>query len=422
MNLRQTVGILAGLLTTFAVGGSVYADSYERYDKGIGHELIELAAERHDLINRRSLRFLNEDAQRELDRIAAAVVPQVDDEYIDFRVFLLRDPSPASFSFADGQIYIHTGLIARLQTEAQIAAVIAHEAHHVAAHDHFRADRSRRGDAVLLGVAGMAAGIGQFSATVSQSMQTKFSEAMEREADANAARLVRNAGYPAAAALQLLDRILLDPELTSPDVIGSWTTFEDVQERRSALEASLGEEAFIAAPAKAIEFREIVEMTIDDYIRLDRAGTAVEWIDVLIESGPESMLYAAKGDAHVALGPRPHHITAGLEKSEIRKLSKMTRAEIDEYFLQTAEGETRLRNNTDQAIAAYTKAIEIDESNARAHAGLGKLYFELKDYRPAARHLLRYLKLNPDAIDRALIIEKLQHVRDELRNQEETTQ
>jgi predicted Zn-dependent protease len=429
MRLRVP-GLLLPLLMAVVVGNLARGETrYEAYDPGSERGLIELAADQQELINRRGLRHVDSEIQVIIDRIAAAVFPAVSDEYIDFRVYLIRDPSPISFSLAGGQIYIHTGLLARLQSEGQLAAVIAHETHHVAAHHHFSADKSRRGKATALGVTGVAANmvIGAaanaapfLTTTLSQSFRTEFNEEMEIDADAQAVALIANAGYPRISALQVLDNILRDPELASPGISGSWTTLEEVGQRRSILQASIANNVSPATLPRPLVLRNLIEMTIDDYIRLDRAGVAVEWIDALIEDEPDSFLYSAKGDAHVALGPGPNHIMAGLTKSEIKKIKLLTRDEIDEKYLATAEGQARYRRNIDEAIGAYTEAIRLDEGDARAHAGLGNVYFNEENYRPAAGHLLTYLKLKPDAADRHFVMEKLQHIRNVLRNQKET--
>jgi predicted Zn-dependent protease len=47
-----------------------------------------------------------------------------------FRIRLIRDPYLDAFAFPDGTIYIHTGILARLDNEAQLAALLAHEMIH----------------------------------------------------------------------------------------------------------------------------------------------------------------------------------------------------------------------------------------------------------------------------------------------------
>jgi len=47
-----------------------------------------------------------------------------------WEVYLVRDPKPNAFSVGSGIIFITEGLLARLQTEAELAAVLAHEMSH----------------------------------------------------------------------------------------------------------------------------------------------------------------------------------------------------------------------------------------------------------------------------------------------------
>jgi len=43
----------------------------------------------------------------------------------------LRDPEPNAFALPNGSIYVTTGLLALLDNESQLAAIIAHELTHV---------------------------------------------------------------------------------------------------------------------------------------------------------------------------------------------------------------------------------------------------------------------------------------------------
>src|ERR687891_1052187 len=58
------------------------------------------------------------------DEVRAAAGP-------GFKVGVLRDPTLNAFAMPNGRIYIHTGLLSRVENEAQLAAVLGHEATHV---------------------------------------------------------------------------------------------------------------------------------------------------------------------------------------------------------------------------------------------------------------------------------------------------
>ena len=49
-----------------------------------------------------------------------------------YRVYLIESPNPNAFTSGGGHIFVTTGLVARMRTEAQMAMVLAHELAHVA--------------------------------------------------------------------------------------------------------------------------------------------------------------------------------------------------------------------------------------------------------------------------------------------------
>lgn len=63
--------------------------------------------------------------------IAKNVLPEPVWESVPYQFYVLKSPTPNAFAFPNGIIVIHTGLIARLQNEAQLALILAHEAIHV---------------------------------------------------------------------------------------------------------------------------------------------------------------------------------------------------------------------------------------------------------------------------------------------------
>jgi predicted Zn-dependent protease len=46
---------------------------------------------------------------------------------LSFKIVVVRDPYFNAFAFPNGVIYIHTGMLARMDNEAQLAALLAHE-------------------------------------------------------------------------------------------------------------------------------------------------------------------------------------------------------------------------------------------------------------------------------------------------------
>ena len=78
---------------------------------------------------------------------------------VEFRFFVVEDPSINAFSLPDGTVLINTGLLGAIQNEAQLAFVLSHEmAHVLQVHSHREAEETR-GARVGLLIAGIAAGV-----------------------------------------------------------------------------------------------------------------------------------------------------------------------------------------------------------------------------------------------------------------------
>ncbi|MGE5188953.1 MAG: M48 family metalloprotease, partial [Gemmatimonadota bacterium] len=70
-----------------------------------------------------------------LSGVAAKLAPPEAGGRIPFRVLVIRDHRLNAFAFANGAVYIHTGILAEMENEAQLAVLLAHEMSH-ATHRH----------------------------------------------------------------------------------------------------------------------------------------------------------------------------------------------------------------------------------------------------------------------------------------------
>jgi tetratricopeptide (TPR) repeat protein len=95
-----------------------------------------------------------------------------------------------------------------------------------------------------------------------------------------------------------------------------------------------------------------------------------------------------------------------------------TRQEREAQLLKTPEGQAALRANLSEARAAYQRALALDAEFAPAHRGLGEVAERLGEPRAAAAAYVEYLRKAPDAADRAVIVQRLRTLRDQLRSEE----
>ena len=110
---------------------------------------------------------------------------------IEFRFFVVEDPSINAESFPDGTLLINTGLLGALENEAQLAFVLSHEMAHVLQTHYRREVEETRASRIGLTIAGLAAGafIGDAAIFVSQIGIASVVNGHQRELENQADRL-----------------------------------------------------------------------------------------------------------------------------------------------------------------------------------------------------------------------------------------
>jgi predicted Zn-dependent protease len=130
----------------------------------------------------------------------------------DWTITLLNSPVPNAMATPGGYLYITRGLVAMMNSEAELASVLGHEAGHVAA----RHSDKRNSRAALGGIATIAAAIlggsqvAELTNLGTSALVSGYSRSQENEADRLGMRYSIAAGYdPRAAAtmLEALDRV-----------------------------------------------------------------------------------------------------------------------------------------------------------------------------------------------------------------------
>ena len=138
-----------------------------------------------------------------VNRIGQRLVNALEAQKFPFTFKVVNDPSINAFALPGGPMYVHTGLIAAADNEAQIAGVLGHEMGHVI----LRHGTNQASKANVIQIPAMIAGglfdKGGMMGSLAQmgiglganSVLMKFSRSAETDADLFGARLVHNAGY-----------------------------------------------------------------------------------------------------------------------------------------------------------------------------------------------------------------------------------
>jgi len=360
-----------------------------------------------------------------IERVGLSVVPPNPPEKVHWRFRILRDPVPNAFALPNGSIYVNSGLLARLENEAQLAGVLAHESTHVFNRHSYLGYRDMRKKVVAMEVfqaAATAAAFGGVNYGIVQALGNViplalitsifgYRSELEHEADVYAVHVLKFDGYDPMQMSKALDLLHKGPEVDLSQEALFWNDHPKLASRvrdTEAIAKSFGdaentgrteELIFVAATKNAVRHDAGLAMI------LGRPRTAVATAQRLIKLDPKSGEdYALLGDAYRSLGGRTAVPTdeeqSSHGKGETRKLlRKMTLPEYEKYLMEAPGGKDTWQANCEQAERSYSRALELEENNARALRGSGFLYEAEGENDDALRYFKRYLTAVPEAKD-----------------------
>ena len=295
------------------------------------------------------------------------------------RVVILRDPTLAAFAVPDGRVFVHAGLVAAVETEAQLALVLARELAHVFQRHALAAWRAGgvaatpAGRLTTLGPTA-AAILGASLPVMATAALTGYGNGSEREADVVGLAGVTRGGWdPRAAAVVW--------SVLARDLVGRGALETFLLGRPEWLEARLrSAPAPPAAPAGssdelATRRRSLLRDNAADDLRRGRFTLARRQLEQVLTAEPTDAL-------------------AQVHYGDLHRLQSQRAATPEER-------ETEIR----QARFRYTRALALDPALAQAHRQLGLLYYQQQSFARARAELEEYLKQAPTAPDAARISE-----------------
>jgi predicted Zn-dependent protease len=344
-----------------------------------------------------------------LEEVVARLNPpgMASNEAVRYRVRVVEDPTLNAFAYPHGSIYVHTGLLARLESEDELATVLGHEMTHVENRHMLRYQRSAHnkeiglsiaavtasvilagveGDALNAGDWGKAAAIDLFGNLLVglgldlafQASVNGYGRGLEEEADLGGFTKLAAAGYDLQEAPKVYQALLDDqgePHRAEAFFFGSHPRLSE------RIEVTRGYVAAHAAAAGVV---------------IDRAGRQ--------EAFARHLRPLVREDARL-------NIEMGrlvLAEAELRRVRTWMPEDPETHFLKgrlrlaqaaaepSPEAQARLQG---EAEDAFRKAIELDGDRPAPHRELGLLLRERKDFRGACVQLRRYAQLDPQADD-----------------------
>jgi predicted Zn-dependent protease len=327
------------------------------------------------------------------------------------RFAVVRDPTLNAFALPDGRIYVHTGLLGRLENEAQLAAVLGREIAHVTRRHLLALTRDARSEPSASTVTAIAAGVGlagaarsrahaEDAATAAVPSPTAnailglglqltaiasiqgYGRALEREADVDAMERLVGAGYDpreAPRAFAVLGAPSEDRGLLEPFLLGRRPWLAD---RLGTTEGILRTMDADAARGTALvrntdEFDRRLRAVVRDNAALDvRAGRFA--------------LARRQLDRVLAITPAD-------------PIAHLTYGDLHRLQAQRARSRAEEAEHARHALARYERATQLDPTFADPYRQLGLLYYHQGAIDKALAAFEQYLTVRPDAPDAARI-------------------
>lgn len=365
MNMRVAIPILL-LAASNAIAddimpwsGSVLATDLTREERNLWAESEEFdrALERSGKV--RQDPALNAYLQSVMDKL----YPEFNGR---LRMRALNAPHLNAFALPNGSVYINAGLLARLQNEAQLATVLAHEGvHFVNRHSYQQSERVKNAATFAL-VVGML-GVPLVGDIVALSSMTGFSQEHETEADRIGYQHLLQAGYSATEAPATFEHLIAEIKALDIREPFFFASHPKLQARldnfrelcKDAVEGSIGKEAFVQ------QTRHVRLFTLQEDL------SAYRYKQLILVLGDAERRKEYPAEASYYLG--------------------------EAYRLRGNPGDLEL------AEREYSLALQLAPEFAPSYRALGLIHYKRGQKALAAPLLRRYVEMLPDAPDRQYI-------------------
>ena len=297
----------------------------------------------------------------------------------DLRVYIIRNPYFNASMTANGVMQVWTGLLLRVSSEDELAAVLGHElAHYTQLHTlerlHSIRDSMTTGSVLDFGLillTGVPLPVGQLVAVANV---MAFSREQEEEADLLGVKFMAQAGYDPSAAVRVWNMI--------------------VEEEENAAVKS-GEPGFFSKTHPSTDDR-------------------IEKLETFIKEGyPELSIDPEGQRRHVEI-LNQNYMTLmedqldtnrfGRTEAMLRDHQKMgVDANMIDFFRGEMYRQRNEKNDVKQAKESYRRAVQGERPVAEAYHNLGYIYLKEGSMSEAKYNFTKYLELKPDSDDRAMI-------------------
>jgi predicted Zn-dependent protease len=355
-------------------------------------ELWEDSAKFDEYMSDRKYVYEDEALQQYVQSVAERLLPHMGESDVETTARILKDPFRNAICLPNGSVYLHSGILASLENEAQLATLLGHELSHYLRRHSLKEKRSaenRRTVAnVFLGTLVVIAALGGDPAAAislghdaNSAMESLldhqvngYSQDLEREADKLGFQAMVAAGYDPREAPRIFRVLMAEREAQVPEPY-YYGSHPRVEERLRSYEKRLSK------IKGTLAYREPGRVGKADY---------EEHIAELLLRNAELNLRLARVD---------------FAREEVARYLEIAPQNADGHFFQGQVYRKHSRSPQDLALAvdSYERAVALRPEDAASRRELGLLYRSLDRHLEAKAQLDAYLEIKPEAIDRPII-------------------
>jgi predicted Zn-dependent protease len=299
----------------------------------------------------------------------------------DIRVYVQDIPYFNAFMAPNGMMVVWTGLLLRAQNEAQVAAVIGHEAGHYIKRHSLKSwlDAKSRTDLMALLSIGLAVGgvpsggdIFNLTQLLQVGFMAKHSRDNEREADKVGLDFLIKAGYDPSQAPKIWENIIKEMELGDVNKPLTFLASHPAPEERiENLKKQTEGYENIENKKNQKELKEKIQPHLKKWIKNEiRLNNEVEQTEFVLDTT--------------------------FENSKNQYLLKFYKGEV--YRLRGDK-----ENNYEKAIDYYNESIKEKNDFPNVYRELGLLQFKIEQDNEAKKNLKKYLELAKNPKDAPII-------------------
>jgi predicted Zn-dependent protease len=335
-----------------------------------------------------------------LNGLGREILKQAGPQPYPFHFYLLKDSQLNAFSVPGGHVFITTGIIEIMNSEAELAGLLGHEITHVT-HHHISSQIEKQKKiglgamaAALLGVLTgnptIAAATIAGSMATAQTMFLKYSREDEEEADYLGLKFLTRAGYDRNSMITMMKKMR---RLTGPagsDPPAYLLTHPAPEQRMSELEIQMARYPSEVERRKPVGNLERIQVKLVAAEK-DISRSVIYFENCLKRRPDDSEAYFGLGLAQKRMG--------ALDRA-IENLAKADSLLPDDPEISRELGTAYLlKGNLGEAEKNLQKAELLAPTDAFTHFYLGRVYLEQSLADQALPQLIRAKELNPNLPD-----------------------